>query len=100
MCGRFVRKKPSASYAGEFWVDASEADVLESFNVAPTQDVAVILDDGTRQLVSRRWGLIPSWATDPAIGARLINARAETLTEKAAFRDSFKRRRCLVIADG
>lgn len=60
----------------------------------------LFLDDGVRHLVSMRWGLIPSWASDPTIGSKLINARAETLTHKSAFKNAFRNRRCLVVADG
>lgn len=72
------------------------------YNVAPTQDAAVVVagEDGSRRLASMRWGLVPYWAKDPEIGNRAINARSETVAEKPAFRDSFKRRRCLVAADG
>ncbi len=75
------------------------------FNIAPTQPVAVVRldpqsDEPRRELVWLRWGLIPSWAKDPAIGNRMINARAETAAEKPAFRAAFRRRRCLVAADG
>ena len=100
MCGRFVRKRSSSLLAREFGADHISDELQPSFNVAPTHDVAVIVSDGARQLISMRWGLVPGWATDPKIGSSLINARAETLTRKTAFRDAFQRRRCLVIADG
>ena len=86
--------------AKDFGVQEITEDLQPSFNIAPTQNVAVVLRDGTTRLVSMRWGLIPSWATDPTIGSRLINARSETLTKRSAFKDAFKRRRCLVLADG
>jgi putative SOS response-associated peptidase YedK len=86
--------------AKDFSVQEITDDLQPSFNVAPTQNVAVVLSNGARRLVSMRWGLVPSWATDPTIGSRLINARAESLTAKSAFKDAFKRRRCLVVADG
>ena len=76
---------------------------MPRFNIAPTQSVAVVRQSGgkeTRQLCLLRWGLIPAWAKDPSIGARLINARAETVAEKPAFRSAFKSRRCLIPADG
>src|SRR5262245_53943969 len=100
MCGRFVRRRTSTVIAEDFRASPSAHEIAPSFNIAPTHNVAVILDDGERRLFSMRWGLVPRWATDPRIGSNHINARAETLTEKAAFRDAFKRRRCLVIADG
>ncbi len=86
--------------AEDFSVQEITDDLQPSFNVAPTQNVAVVLNNGARRLASMRWGLVPSWATDPAIGSRLINARAETLIAKSAFKDAFKARRCLVLADG
>ncbi len=73
------------------------------FNIAPTQDVAVVrktADDPQRQLVMLHWGLIPSWAKEAKLGQRMINARGETVAEKPSFRAAFKRRRCLVLADG
>jgi putative SOS response-associated peptidase YedK len=86
--------------AKDFGVQDITEDLQPSFNIAPTQNVAVVLKDGTTRLVAMRWGLIPSWATDPAIGSRLINARSETLTKRSAFKEAFKRRRCLILADG
>lgn len=81
-----------------------EVPVLEPhYNIAPTQDVAAVrkLDAAAKPaLVFLRWGLIPSWADDPAIGNKMINAKCETVAEKAAFRDAFARRRCLIPADG
>lgn len=70
------------------------------YNIAPTQLVPTVLRTPKRQFQLLRWGLIPSWAKDPAMGARLINARAETAGEKPSFRSAFRHRRCLVIADG
>ncbi|MEK6300503.1 MAG: SOS response-associated peptidase [Acidobacteriota bacterium] len=101
MCGRFVRKLYATTIESEFDVDEVEADLAPSYNVAPSQQVAVVMrkDDKTR-LVSMKWGLIPAWSNDPSIGNRLINARAETVAEKPSFREAFMRQRCLVIADG
>ena len=81
------------------------ASLAPRFNIAPTQPVAIVrLAPGTatptRELVAVRWGLIPSWADDPAIGNRMINARAETVADKPSYRAAFRRRRCLVPADG
>jgi putative SOS response-associated peptidase YedK len=100
MCGRFVRKRSSSAMAKDFGVQEITDDLQPSFNVAPTQLVAVVLNSGKKQMAAMRWGLVPSWATDPTIAGRLINARAETLMAKAAFKEAFKRRRCLVVADG
>ena len=86
--------------AKDFGVQEIIDDLQPSFNVAPTDNVAVVLNNGVKQLVAMRWGLVPFWATDPKIASKHINARAETLTVKPAFKDAFKRRRCLVVADG
>jgi putative SOS response-associated peptidase YedK len=75
-------------------------DMLPHFNIAPTQGVLAIANDHPDRLGVFHWGLVPSWAKDPGIGSRLINARAETLAEKPAFRTALARRRCLVPADG
>jgi putative SOS response-associated peptidase YedK len=77
-------------------------DYVPRYNVAPTQQVGVVrqIDPNQRQLAYMQWGLIPHWAKDPKIGSQMINARAETAAEKPAFRDAFRRRRCLVVADG
>ena len=102
MCGRFSFTQPEKVVAEVF--DLSSIPTLSPrYNIAPTQPVPTILPDsenGKRQLKMLRWGLIPSWAKDMKMGARLINARAETIAEKPAFRSAFKRRRCLVLADG
>lgn len=100
MCGRFARKRSSSAMAKDFGVEEITDDLQPSFNVAPTQLVAVVLNSGKKRMAAMRWGLVPSWATDPTIAGRLINARAETLTAKAAFKEAFKRRRCLVVGDG
>jgi putative SOS response-associated peptidase YedK len=86
--------------AKDFGVQEITDDLQPSFNVAPTDNVAVVLNNGVKQLVAMRWGLVPFWATDPKLASKHINARAETLTLKPAFKDAFKRRRCLVVADG
>ena len=100
MCGRFTLRTPAHRLAEAFGVDALP-NLAPRYNIAPTQDVVAIrhADDG-RELTMLRWGLIPGWAKDPAIGARMINARAETVAEKPSFRAAFRQRRCLVAADG
>jgi putative SOS response-associated peptidase YedK len=100
MCGRFTRSQSIPAIAEEFGVDQASFDLEPSYNVAPTQEVAVIIIDGVKQLVPMQWGLVPSWAKDPSVGSKMINARAETITEKASYRSAFKKRRCLVVADG
>ena len=104
MCGRFTLRTPASAVARQFGL--LEAPPLEPrFNVAPSQSVLAVrmtLQGGSprRELVWLRWGLMPGWAKDPALGNRLINARAETAAAKPAFRAAFRHRRCLVPADG
>ena len=102
MCGRFVITSPTEAIRDLFGlVDAP--DLTARYNVAPTQAVPAIRlqpGSGARSLVHLRWGLIPHWAKEAGIGNRLINARAESVAQKPAFRDAFRRRRCLLIADG
>jgi putative SOS response-associated peptidase YedK len=100
MCGRYTLSTPAGRLAEEFQLD-STVEIPPSYNVAPTQQVAAVLEDeGGRCLEMLRWGLVPSWADDPEIGARMINARSETAAEKPSFRRAFRGRRCLIPADG
>lgn len=99
MCGRFTLVSPFVAVTERFHV-AAPAGLRPRYNIAPGQDVLCVFRDGQNRLEPLRWGLIPFWAKDPAIGSRLINARAETLAEKPSFRQAFARRRCLVVADG
>lgn len=101
MCGRFVSSSSSERIA-EFFGAAYEGDDLEpSFNVAPTNDVYAVVDrSGERQLTTYRWGLVPSWAKDVKIGSKMINARAETIAEKPAFKGLFRKHRLIVPMDG
>jgi len=102
MCGRYVLATDPAALVAEFDVTESPDRVLDpDYNVAPTKDVYIVVDhDEARALEIARWGLVPSWAKDPAIGSRMINARVETLTEKPAYRSSARKRRCIIPADG
>jgi len=111
MCGRFTLNSNPASVAELFLpINGSQNrfDFDASYNIAPTQDVLVARikknkepdSDSPAQLDRLRWGLVPFWAKDLKIGARMINARSETVAEKPAFRSAFKKRRCLVVADG
>ncbi|MCL1694170.1 MAG: SOS response-associated peptidase [Actinomycetia bacterium] len=102
MCGRFVQTQEAENYGAYFSVDVIRTDaVLRSWNVAPTKQIyAVAEHEGERQLGTFGWGLLPFWAKDRKIGARLINARVETAAEKPAFRDSFTARRCIIPAEG
>src|SRR4051812_11056806 len=102
MCGRFTLKtKPEA--LAEHFALLEVPTLMPRYNITPTQPVAVVrpaLAGPVRELTLLRWGLIPPWADDPTIGNRMINARAETVAEKPAYRAAFRRRRCLVLADG
>lgn len=105
MCGRYTQVRPWAELVELYRITepATARNLAPRYNIAPTQDVPVVRPGkagGGRELTMVRWGLVPSWAKDLAIGARLINARAETLAERPAFRDAFRRRRCLIVADG
>jgi putative SOS response-associated peptidase YedK len=101
MCGRYTLATPVGRLAEEFGFDTSSKEFRTSYNVAPTQQVpAVLAEGGTRRLEMLRWGLIPSWADDPGIGVRMINARSETAPEKPSFRSALRKRRCLIPADG
>jgi len=100
MCGRFAQRSDPKRLAKEFKV-AEVPQVEARYNVAPTQEILAVreLGDG-REMTFFKWGLIPSWAKDTSMGARLINARSETVEEKPSFREAFKQRRCLIPADG
>jgi putative SOS response-associated peptidase YedK len=96
-----VTKGATSAVANASAVDRDAIDIR--YNIAPTQDVLVVTEnpqDHSRRLAAYHWGLIPSWAKDTASGSRMINARAETLTEKPSFRTALTRRRCLIPADG
>ena len=99
MCGRFTLHHTLEEIEERFAAEAA-ADAAPRYNIAPTQDILVVTQNGNRHLQAYHWGLIPSWAKDPAIGNRMINARAETLAEKPSFRTALSRRRCLIPADG
>jgi putative SOS response-associated peptidase YedK len=102
MCGRFVSSSPPDELAKYFDVELVAETVLEpSFNVAPSNDVYVVLQrGGVRRLDALRWGLVPFWAKDPSAGNKMINARAEGIAEKSAYKRTFAKRRCIVPADG
>jgi putative SOS response-associated peptidase YedK len=100
MCGRFTLTADMNAIQTAFpWLTVPEG-ITPRYNIAPSQPIAVVPNDGNNKLDFYVWGLIPSWAKDPSIGHRLINARSETVTEKPSFRAAFRRRRCLVLADG
>jgi len=102
MCGRFSRGASATTLATQFSLFEVPA-WTPRYNIAPTQEVLVVVKDpanASREARRHRWGLIPSWAKDPGIGAQMINAQAETVATKPAFRAAFRKRRCLVLADG
>ncbi len=101
MCGRVTIQTPAADIAREFALTGVQLGLERPrYNLAPTQLMPVVANDGARLLDAYRWGLIPSWAKDASIGNKLINARGETVAEKPSFRSALKRRRCLVLVDG
>jgi putative SOS response-associated peptidase YedK len=100
MCGRFVSHSSLSLIEKTFNVDSVAAEVSPNYNIAPTQTVPVIVRNHQNRLVMFHWGLVPFWAKDLKIGNRLINARVETVAEKPSFRNAFKKRRCLIVADG
>ena len=99
MCGRYTLTADAASIQLAFNLD-SIPDWQPRYNIAPSQLVPVITSKNARQLSFLKWGLVPSWAKDAAVGSKMINARAETAAEKPSFRAAFKHRRCLIPADG
>ncbi len=102
MCGRFtlISSVSDLQFRFGFGFAMESSELQPRFNIAPTQQVLAVTNDGTRQGEMMRWGLVPSWAKDIKIGNRMINAVSETAAAKPAFRSAFRRRRCLVLADG
>jgi putative SOS response-associated peptidase YedK len=100
MCGRFTLRTPTPKLARHFQLETMPELPLR-YNIAPTQTVAAVRQGAAgHEFAELRWGLIPSWAKDLSMGAKMINARADSVAEKPAFLNAFKRRRCLVMADG
>src|SRR3954471_24884586 len=100
MCGRYTLINLAALTQAFPWIDEPPADDPSRYNIAPTQPIVAVANNRADRFEHFHWGLIPSWAIDPGIGNRMINARAETLAEKPAFRTALRRRRCLIPADG
>lgn len=105
MCGRFTQKSERSVIIREFYIQDFVSEVYISYNVAPSEQAGVVLRDpesgkGGNLYARFRWGLVPFWADDSAIGNRMINARAESVSGKASFKNAFKHRRCLVPVDG
>ena len=101
MCGRFAFYSPHEAVGDYFDLPPAE-ELKPRYNIAPSQTVPLLRKNavGSRELAMLRWGLVPSWARDPAVGHRMINARAETVAEKPSYRAAFRRRRCAILADG
>ena len=100
MCGRYTLISNISELQGRFGFVMDGPAPAPRYNIAPTQSVLAVVNDGQRRGEMMRWGLVPSWAKDIKIGARMINAVSETAASKPAFRSAFRRRRCLVLADG
>jgi putative SOS response-associated peptidase YedK len=101
MCGRFMQERPVSDLAEIFGAEPLVYDPGGRYNIAPTDEAIVVVErDDRRALASYRWGLIPHWAEDARIASRTFNARAESVATMPAFRESFRRRRCLVPVDG
>src|SRR5215218_8092506 len=101
MCGRFSQQRPASELAEIFAAEPLADDLGARYNVAPTDDALVVVEREERRAIAAfRWGLIPHWSTGLKAGSRMFNARAESLTSSPAFRDAFRRKRCLVPVDG
>lgn len=100
MCGRFTLMLDADGLQAAFPGFAPPQQVAPRYNIAPTQPVLAVANNNAEKMEFMLWGLIPGWAKDTAIGNKMINARAETLAEKPSFKHAFKRRRCLILADG
>lgn len=103
MCGRFVSSTPVSKLVEQFLVDDVAVDEHDpSWNVAPTEEILAVAasKEGARRLGTFKWGLVPSWAKDPSIGNRMINLRAETVSEKPSFRRTLAKHRCIIPVDG
>jgi putative SOS response-associated peptidase YedK len=100
MCGRFTRHHKPEEIAERFEVETIDEAAVPRYNIAPSQIVPVIRQVDGREMIACKWGLIPYWSKDPKIGNKLINAKGETLAEKASFKSAFAKRRCLIPADG
>ena len=102
MCGRFERSSSVEIIIRDSRINRASLEIAPSYNIAPSQDVLIIRvdDKGERQLEACKWGFLPFWAKEPTMDHKMINARAETIATKPAFRSAFKKHRCLVVADG
>ena len=100
MCGRFTLATEADKLRWAFPGFVFPDDIQPRYNIAPSQNVTAVLNDGDGRAIQVSWGLVPHWAQDPKIGNRMINARSETLPQKPAFRTAYRKRRCIIFADG
>lgn len=101
MCGRFVLVTDLSKIVHHFNIQNVSVDIKTGWNISPGQHIAAVIQQNGQNIIeSFLWGLIPSWAKDPSIGHKMINARAETIDKKPSFRSAFKKRRCIIIVDG
>lgn len=100
MCGRFALTSGTAEIMKEFNIDQVTAGLSPAYNIPPGREITGVINDGKNRLVFFRWGFIPFWAKAASIGSKMINARAETITEKPAFIAAIKKQRCLIVANG
>jgi putative SOS response-associated peptidase YedK len=100
MCGRFVRESTIPEILKAFDMAEGTCELKPSYNIAPGQDIAVIINGGKTRLIACRWGFIPPWAKEASSGYKMINARAETAAEKPSFRGAFRKQRAVIVADG
>jgi putative SOS response-associated peptidase YedK len=100
MCGRFEIHSAIELIAKIFGIHEWDIEYSPSYNIAPSQDILLVVNDGKRRLVRSRWGFVPSWSKELFAGYKMINARAESVADKPSFRQAFQNQRCLVVADG
>ncbi len=100
MCGRFEIHSAVEVIAKIFGIADWDVEYPPCYNIAPTQDILIVINDGKRKLIKSRWGFVPSWSRDLDTGYRMINACAETAASSRTFKSAFEKQRCLVIADG
>ncbi|MGB4595186.1 MAG: SOS response-associated peptidase [Anaerolineaceae bacterium] len=100
MCGRFTMAIDADDVRTQLALGQMPIDWKARYNIAPSQEIPTVPDPTNRDVVMMRWGLVPFWATDPSIGYKMINARAETVLEKPSYKNSFKHKRCLILTDG
>ena len=100
MCGRFEIHSAIEVIAEIFGIADRDLEYPPHYNIAPSQDILIVVNDGKRRLIKSRWGFVPSWSRDLDASYRMINARAETVASSKAFKSAFEKQRCLVVADG